>query len=432
MTATELLPVEQAPGPRPEASDPRPAPDPTARIVRLGFYLFMFSLPFEGAEIKYLDSPTLTKLTGYLVVLTSALQPGISFRVPPRAFWWLVGYVCIYALLGCFQAAEYQDEVLERFITLIQMMGLFWIGCNLLVYDRVVRGALTALIVSCAILAVMQVGDIGTSYEGGVAERQTALGQNANRLAGIFALGLLALVGLVYGRRQSVLRPRALAWPGVALLGFANVLTGSRGGMVALTMGLMAFMLQGDNLRVRVRNLALVGLVLAFVVGITAASETGRRRWTDALEGGNMAKREYLYPAAWQMVQEKPLLGWGPTTHLYELGWRTRHAGWDVPQKWRDTHNLGLWIVTQVGVLGGLPFFVFLGLCLAAAWRARRGPQGVLPLALMFALCCLNMSGTWIYFKLNWLVLAYAVASGGPLALWMAQPGAPAADSQSA
>src|SRR5207244_13447285 len=51
------------------------------------------------------------------------------------------------------------------------------------------------------------------------------------------------------------------------------------------------------------------------------------------------------------------------------------------------------------------------GFCLRAAWQARRGSQGVLPLAMIVTVLMANMSGLWLYKKLNWIVLAYALAS---------------------
>src|SRR5207244_9056216 len=91
----------------------------------------------------------------------------------------------------------------------------------------------------------------GTGTE---AERMTALGQNANRLAGMLSIGLLGLMGLTYGPGKALIRPRLLVWPLFVLLGFSVVLTGSRGGLLALVGGLLAFMLRAGTFQTRDRK----------------------------------------------------------------------------------------------------------------------------------------------------------------------------------
>jgi O-antigen ligase len=134
-------------------------------------------------------------------------------------------------------------------------------------------------------------------------------------------------------------------------------------------------------------------------------------RFEDALVRGDLAKREDLYPTAWKMFLERPLLGWGPVNHNYELEWRLR----DPRYIEQDTHNLLLELLTATGLLGAIPFLAGTWLCMRAAWRARAGPRGVLPVAMGITVLMINMSVDWIFTKTFWLVLAYALASGSPL-----------------
>jgi O-antigen ligase len=89
----------------------------------------------------------------------------------------------------------------------------------------------------------------------------------------------------------------------------------------------------------------------------------------------------------------------------------------------RDTHNLGLELMTSTGLVGTIPFLIGMGLCVLAAWRARRGEQGVLPMAMIALVLVGNLSGNFLVFKLYWVMLAFAVASA---ATWKAQAGASA------
>ena len=118
-----------------------------------------------------------------------------------------------------------------------------------------------------------------------------------------------------------------------------------------------------------------------------------------------MSGRPRIYRAAFRMFEEKPILGWGPATNYYELGRRLNRPK-------RDTHNMFLWLLTEQGLAGTIPFCIGLGLCARAAWRGRRGAPGLLPLALLVASLTLNLSGTHFNFaKWFWVSLAFALAS---------------------
>jgi O-antigen ligase len=117
-----------------------------------------------------------------------------------------------------------------------------------------------------------------------------------------------------------------------------------------------------------------------------------------------MSGRENIMPEAWNMFIQEPIMGWGPGNHIIELGSR-------FGRKPLDTHNGYLWVLTETGLAGAIPYFVALWLCLRSAWRARYGPEGSLPLALLVCAFLVNMSITWHFRKVLWLILAYGVAS---------------------
>jgi len=304
----------------------------------------------------------------------------------------------------------------------MQLLVMTWVAFNLFRYDRVAKGALLALIASCIVLAVLQVSGLGaTSYGAGryaVSARVSALGQNANELACTLSLALIALLGLAYGSARRALPLRPLAWPCLVLLGLVVVLTGSRGGLVALLGGLLIFMLFGTTIQARIRNCLIGSFVIGVAILVCLQIEAARIRWEETFTSGDTAHRNQLFSAAWEMFEESPIIGWGPVQNMYELGWRVHYAGWVVEdQPWRDTHNLVLWILTQTGLFGAIPFFAGIWFCLGAAWKARQGDQGVFPLAMLVTLLIANQSGNWIHSKLQWLILAYILASGTSLVI---------------
>ena len=117
-----------------------------------------------------------------------------------------------------------------------------------------------------------------------------------------------------------------------------------------------------------------------------------------------MAGREQIMPTAWSMFIESPIVGWGPINNVFELGSRFGRTK-------KDTHNGYLWVLTETGLAGAVPYLIALWLCLRAAWRARHGSEGSLPIALLITVFLINMSLTWHYRKMFWIILAYSVAS---------------------
>jgi len=400
---------------------PRVAPAPPGSLLRLSFLAFVFSIPFESADLG--QPVTLSKIFGYLFLLVAASEPRTCFRRSPRAMRWFVAYLVVYVLLGIPQAGEYVGEVAVRLFTLVQMLILLWVAYNLLRRERTVNEMLGAFCLACFVLALLQLGGVtSTTQDWRDVERVTALRQNPNELAGVLALGLVALTGLVARRKRAGTRRSLVSLGAFAVIALATVQTGSRGGVLALGLGLLVF-LRGSGARwSRARNALLVLAAMGIVVWISTRSETALVRWHATLETGNLAGREAIYPEAWRMFLERPIAGWGPVKHVYELGSRVADAAVDGKT---DTHNLVLWLLTETGVLGLAPFAFALWLCARGALRARRGPEGVLPLALLATMLALSMSGTWQFRKLFWLVLAYALAAGsGPLVRRTARPAA--------
>jgi len=372
-------------------------------IIRWAFAAFLFSIPFETLEAGLGEGYfSLSKLTGYVFILVACLQPKTSFRRFPAAFWCFSLYLAVYVVAALYQDPEYRGEIIQRLLTLVQMLVLLWASSNLLRSEQTVRHVLGAFSAACVFLSVLQLlGITSVTWQGGE-NRISALGEQPNMIAAVLALGLLILVSFA---RDGRLRPfTLLAWPCGLLIIIAIVDTGSRGVPIALAAGVMALALGKSAKRTRVRDALIVLFVLGAIGWLSYYDETVRDRWLKTFEHGSMAGREKLFPLAWQMFLERPLVGWGPVANYKELSAR-------MYMPVGDPHNLYLWVLTEVGLAGGLPYFVGLLFCLLTAWKGRHGPQGILPLALLLTVLVNNMATSWQTRKLHWLVLGYALAA---------------------
>jgi O-antigen ligase len=127
-------------------------------------------------------------------------------------------------------------------------------------------------------------------------------------------------------------------------------------------------------------------------------------RWNQVYYEGNVSGRDRIYSASIDMALERPVFGWHPVLHWYELG--SRLGKWE-----RDEHSLILHLLLEVGTVGMIPFLVGLWLCGKDAWSARKGKLGGVPLALFLAALVNNVTDTGIAKKTLWFILALTLAS---------------------
>jgi O-antigen ligase len=369
----------------------------------MAFYLYLFSLPFEIPE-RSIPMEVHT-LTGALLLASALIfQPRACFSRPPAAFWPFAVYLCVYVSFGVF--SNHEQQWIRDSITVMLGVLLFWFTSNLLRHATLAMSALVTVVASCCLLALLQRLGVtsGIAESGELAERMTALGQNPNLFANNMSLAFLMLVGLAYGMAARLF-PSILIWPFAALLVVVIMPTAARGALIALVVGLPIVLFPRGGVAAVTRNSVVVAMLLAGVVGGVYRADGMRNRLL-AAEEGDLAQRENLYPAAWQMFLEKPILGWGPVNNRYEL---ERHVP-RVELPYRETHNLVLELLTETGLVGAIPFLAALVLCLRAAWRDRGGPLGLVPLALMLSVLLSKMGSAWMGSKMHWLVFALAAA----------------------
>jgi O-antigen ligase len=391
----------QAPGqaaPYPMAQVARPS-----AILRWALYGFVFSLPFDAPGRLPLE---LTTMTGALFLAVCLLQPGLCFGRRPSVTWWFLGYLYVYWAAYVVGGAQFTGDAVRSSLFYIQALLIFVACFNLMRDPKIARQVMIVLAVAALVLALMTILGIETAKDSD-SQRVTVFGQNANRAARVLLAGALACVGLVVGRPQRALRPAWLAWPPFALCVLGMIMGGSRGGLVAFAAGLWMFSMTGPTIGARMRNIA-VTLVLLGGAGFAAYKSPLMQQRIQLAAQGNLAKREVIFPAALAEFKSRPLIGYGPGNQ-YLLAVRL-----GLPPKLhqtRDTHNLFLEVLTATGVLGTIPFVWGLWVCCWSAWKARRGIEGILPAAQMMSTMVGNLTGNYIVLKLQWVLLAYAMAS---------------------
>jgi O-antigen ligase len=380
-------------------------------LVRCAFYVFIFSLLFEWPDRPIpMEIPT---LIGFIYLAFTLLQPKVCYRYFPKELGFYAVYILYFALL-C-GSVRRQDDAIKLLTLMVQIFFLMWSGYNLMRYERIMKTALMTLVISCSAISVMQLLGVAATqwefYDAG--SRTSVLGQNPNNMANNISLGLVALMGFAFGRNKILPWVRYVAAPLAVIMVGAIIDTGSRGALLALGIGFAAFAIRGKTLWAKTKSLVIVLAVLGGLVLAVLQTPSLVSRYKQTLDGNDMSGRENIFPTAWGMFKEKPFIGWGPIDNMYELGRRLQimYGGPVGPDGSKDTHNMFLGALTSTGLFGTVPLLICVILCLLAAWRARRGSQGVLPIVMVVTVILINMSGNWIASKLDWLMMACALAS---------------------
>lgn len=380
------------------------------RVVRWSFLLFVATLPFEAANLAFTTKyVSLAKVSGlfFLGCYLLYYNPFSTKRSLPRlshALWWFLGYLAIYTSYGFFIPEDSLGTFFRRIFTLVQLMGFLCIASTLLKDGKMARNFVLTYSIATAILAFGTLLRLpGFSVQMGA--RVTALGVGPNFLAITMALAVVMLIGLclnvTFKYSWARISLMALTLPLLVMI----VSTGSRSGIVTLMIGLFVYLLPYCRSRRKITAAIMVALGIAGTVYMVASRPDSLERWRETFYEGRLSGREELFSIAIDMILEKPIFGWKPVESFYEFGFRRG--------RWRKTgsHNLVLHLLTEGGLVGAIPFFVGLWLCVRAAWRGRTGTMGTLPLATLLTVLAGTLAIPMLTHKIVWLMLALALAA---------------------
>jgi O-antigen ligase len=382
------------------------------KTVHYSFLLFVFSIPFEEVELPYLTSGTfsLAKFFGlsFFAVYLYHIALHVTFfskSIPevPVAMRWFIAYFIIFAVGNLLLDHEPSRAYFLRIVTLVQRFGFFWCASDLLKDESVRKSCLLSFALACVSLAMGTILHL-PGFVPVIDDRTRALGMNPNIGASLTVMAALILMAFCLNETRWSAKRRGLLFILTIPLFAFLVSTASRAGVGAFVIGIAVFFLARGELKRKLQAglLALVGAVA--VISLVVSNQAAAQRWVQFFDQGDSIRAD-LYRTALEMISESPILGWGRSTGFLELGSRLGLGGWI------DAHNFLLYLLLEVGLLGTVPFLVGLALCLWAAWKARMGPVGVLPLTLLVSSLAMMITHGGLTAKEFWLFLALAVAA---------------------
>lgn len=247
--------------------------------------------------------------------------------------------------------------------------------------------------------------------------------EDPNFLAAVIVASIV-LTGFMFVTSRGFQRLLLVAILGVLLPSL--FLTGSRGGIVALFVAILAAIVFAGPIRLQVVATTLI--VVAFTVGyyVTVASVGARARVT-AISASDSAGRVDQYNIALRVVGDHPLVGVGLGNFtVVEPNYTTATTSfYDVKALVANNpvHNMYLSVLAELGVVGVVLLAVFLGGCLVSGVqgyreRSRAGDlegellaRGVVVATLAFLVAYALLPG--LLDKQLWLMLGLCAALSG-------------------
>ncbi len=379
---------------------------PLAIDLRLVFYLFVASIPAEMFEV--FNRYSIPKLLGFVFIIIVAVRGRWFLRMPTAPFYFFLVYYAFIAFSIEWINPFFYSYWKTRFFQLTQLMFFLWVCSFLVNYKKIMIGAIQAYSYSLVILTLMAYlkipGFVSAKAEEIYSERASVAEADPNGMTFMLGVPFLYFVNqmLSYYKDRGKIRYRYLVVLGYLL--FEIIQLGSRGGQIAILCSLVVLMFT-KNYAIRKRNTFLIILFVILIFSIASLFNPDMsRRWEETISEGKMSGRERIWPESMNMIKRKPILGYGPGEHIYVLGPPTG-------KEERDPHSSFIWVIHEVGILGGSPYIIGFILCGFMAFRKRKGYLENLPFALWILAFVFNNDCTGIYLKTTWFILAIASSS---------------------
>lgn len=379
-------------------------------VVRVLLIVFVAVIPFESIDLLGSDKgSTLSRIFGTILFVSYILTKKHYNKVPKSLIYFAIYYFFVTLRISFTNIADYNEQF-RVLLTISQMIILAFVAYDLFKHENIRKDFIVAFGLSCGLLAVLTFfGLATTSIETDYGDRISALGENANKFGQLMAIGIIMLISVWLERKKYnpfVFISSLVAAPFCI---WALINSGSRGSLVGLAAGIFIWFLFSSFLFTSNKTLQLKQIVLIIIVGagIFAAyqlSDVAQQRWNLTFQTHDTAERADIFKASWGMFLDKPLNGWGSVVLYQELGSRL-----GVQRK--DTHNILLWVILEVGLLGGIPWMLGVWGCIKNAISAAKKRRDLIPIMLATTVLISGMSSNNIQKKTFWVIMAFALSS---------------------
>ncbi|MBD3156673.1 hypothetical protein GF369_02480 [Candidatus Peregrinibacteria bacterium] len=375
-------------------------------LIEWLIYLSVFLIPvvFLPQVASVFTTPKLyvfrvvTLLIVFLWAVRFLLYKKTPFRWSP-VFFFVIAYGLV-SVLNTIVTVNVWTSLLGiygRFVGLITVSNLLlwmYIVFNEINTRRKIMNVLAVSIATALLIAlygVLQYFDVLVNifyWTQDPLERAFGTIGHSNHTAAYLGMNLVILLGLVHLPRFAW--KRIMCWIGVGLLSIALILTASRGGIAAVVIALVLWVIYvfyTTDIKKKIRTygkIILSVLLLLFIGGLvwktslTSLPIVERSVSTVRyIQQGNMPDRVSWWLSTIEMIQDKPLLGHGLSTYR-DVYNQYRRVDYRTPNDAQDTitphsaHNEYLTIAAAQGIVGLLLYVMMIGSVMVYGYRALR------------------------------------------------------------
>jgi O-antigen ligase len=269
------------------------------------------------------------------------------------------------ALVSVFVAID-PGRVLERMAKLLRVVALYFFTLNLIRSEKYFRLGLWLFVIGgllCTLYGFFDPAQVGQRFEG-------ALGQ-PNGYALTMTPRIPIALALIMIEKQYW--KKILLVGMIVLISYGIILSGSRGGLLSVSLALILFGLFQNN---KIVWVALVSLII--IAGISIMPDNikmrvGLMQESSSAEIDNSTDRRLTYQVyGADLFRQNPILGIG-LDGFAEAYARSEYRFLVRTRDLRVAHNTYLEIATGTGVAGLIPFIGILLGALALAWKYCQG-----------------------------------------------------------
>jgi O-antigen ligase len=345
--------------------------------------LLIILIPFQIIETKYGSANV--ALT-FAIIIAWAIK-GVGIRLPmlPQ----ILGVLFAYLITLSMVYPPTMSQHIVYIISLISAVMVFWIVYDLTMRVERLQDIVNVFLIMniCVIIySVIQLiagpGERVVLF--GIEELHMMRVRADRRLTGPFgAAGIAAeytAIVLMLILYQLISTKKFWMQIGLVLLGATNLLllitTGNRGGFLVLIGGGMMFLWMFRSVIGPVRSIgiAAAAVTILTITSIVAINLTEfdllfERLAETEIEAGIPDTRAIVWPIAWEASMEAPIFGHGP---------RLRFDGEEDGARYEGhlfilyPHNLYLFLMFTVGIVGMFAFLIFLLTPLVKCWKSIR------------------------------------------------------------
>ncbi len=331
------------------------------------FYLIILILPFEEMTTVYGGS--MTKWIGLVFFFFSMLNVKRFYGAFPKILIYYSLYMVIGVTVDFIRAPYLNDSTFTEFSRPVLLLVLMLVSYNLAINGKL-KHIVFCLFFSAVIFSWLQFLEIdsGATVKERIGyekfDRVAVLESNQNSAARFFSLNIL--LGIIYALNllKSSIMFRIFAAVSAIVGLYALIKTSSRGGLLALSFGVMCIALTAKDMGQKIKYVIIIGAI-AFAAGTVIMSDTlFRYRIYSAINTGETTGRTQIWDVAFSLLPDSLFFGFGTRMHLVTIG---EHLGLSQ----RATHNTFIAVLMGTGIVGFSLFMFFYGRTFLCAWRSR-------------------------------------------------------------